>query len=146
MSSQQALTAILGCASIGGTSTWKLDRTAYANLYLDDIVLDPRKYERVLEADMIYCTRAGFDSTPYSHAKACRIHGNSYFSRDGKGRAYTKIFDVTKHLNLLFRPPFKGEHRLEPCMCQSNSIGKRVMPPVKALKSARRLVVECLDA
>ncbi|KAI4091556.1 MAG: hypothetical protein LQ344_004036 [Seirophora lacunosa] len=134
-----------GCESIGERSTWNLDRAGYAEFYLDDIVADPVKYRRVLEADMVYCPRAGFDSSAYARSVPCRVYGNSYSSRDASWQhsPETRLLDVTNDLSLAHRPSFKGVHRVRPCICKAGGNPDGTVSS-KALKSARRLVVECL--
>lgn len=137
---------IIGCNSITESSTWNLDRASYANLPLGDDYLSLEKYFGMLEADLVVCERARFDSTPSSESGDCRIVGNDYLRRlkcqDRQLWPPKTIFQVAEHFNLAFRPWFVGERRARPCMCPTDTIGTADVT-VKVLKYAHQLAVEC---
>ncbi|KAL8717654.1 MAG: hypothetical protein Q9225_005127, partial [Loekoesia sp. 1 TL-2023] len=135
-----------GCASITETSVWNLDRASYADVFLDDVRSSTDKYNKMLRADMIFCERAGYDSTHPSQSIACQIFANSYFSDSGHQLhwSFAKILAISPKLNLAFRPSFDGLHRTKPCICQTGSTSTSIFA-ANAVKSARRLIVGCLN-
>ena len=115
-------------------------------MFFDDVWSSTDKYNKVLRADIVFCWRAGYDSTPSSQSEACQIFGNSYFTSTRHHLHWldTKLLDVSPKLNLAFRPSFDGLHRIEPCVCQGSDRSKSSRA-ADATKSARRLIVGCRD-
>ncbi|KAL8819793.1 MAG: hypothetical protein Q9223_001862 [Gallowayella weberi] len=135
---------ITRCTFVIHTWIWNLDRASYAELALEDFFQIEGHYQAVLEADMVFCERAGSGSAPASHFLECRVIGNSYFSREANRLQWPSLrtFDVATNFSLAFRPPFEGIHRVKPCMCQGVDTGT-VDYIATAQKSAHRLTVEC---
>lgn len=115
-------------------------------MFVDDIFSDSEKYNKVLKADVIFCDRAGNDSTPSSQSKECRIFGNSYFSLNGYQQRWPPVntLDVSPKLNLAYRPPFDGRHRAIPCICQREEAYTPSFT-AKASKNGRLLIVDCIN-